>query len=53
MVTELDDETLAAAGITRCTKPEAFLAEALETHGVERVALVPHGSQTLPFVKKG
>jgi len=53
MVTELDDETLDAAGITRCTKPEAFLAEALETHGVERVAVVPYGSQTLPFVKMG
>jgi nickel-dependent lactate racemase len=52
MVTDLDDETLEAAGITRCTKPEAFLAEALEIHGVERVAVVPYGSQTLPFSKK-
>jgi nickel-dependent lactate racemase len=53
MVTDLEDETLEAAGITRCTKPEAFLAEALDRHGVDRVAVVPYGSQTLPFVKKG
>lgn len=52
MVTSLDDDTLEAAGITRCTKPEAFMAGALETHGTHRVAVVPYGSQTLPFVKR-
>jgi nickel-dependent lactate racemase len=53
MVTELDDETLAAAGVTRCTKSEACLAEALEIYNVDRVAVIPYGSQTLPFVSKG
>jgi nickel-dependent lactate racemase len=53
MVTGLDDETLAAAGVTRCGKSEARLAEALETHDADRVAVIPYGSQTLPFDKKG
>jgi len=53
MVTELDDETLAAAGVTRCAKSEACLAAALETHNTERVAVIPYGSQTLPFAKRG
>jgi nickel-dependent lactate racemase len=52
MVTELDDETLSAAGIARCTNSEACLADALETHNAGRVAVLSHGSQTLPFVQK-
>jgi len=53
MVTELDDETLVAAGIARCTNSEACLAEALDTHDAGHIAVIPYGSQTLPLVKKG
>jgi nickel-dependent lactate racemase len=52
MVTELDDETLSGAGIERCTNAEACLANALESHGTNRVAIIPFGSQTLPFAEK-
>jgi nickel-dependent lactate racemase len=53
MMTDLDEDTLAAAGIARCANPEACLAEALEIHNAGRVALIPYGSQTLPFEKRG
>jgi nickel-dependent lactate racemase len=53
MVTELDDETLEGAGITRCSNAEASLAEALDIYSVDRIAVMPYGAQTLPFVKKG
>lgn len=52
MVTELDDEILTAAGIARCTNAEACLASALEMYGDGRVAVVPYGSQTLPYAAK-
>jgi nickel-dependent lactate racemase len=52
MATELDDGTLENAGITRCTNAEAFVADALETHGADRISVVPHGSRILPFVKR-
>jgi nickel-dependent lactate racemase len=53
MVTELEDATLEGAEIERCTNAEACLAEALDVYSVDRAAVIPYGSQTLPFVKKG
>ena len=52
MVTDLDNEILTAAGISNCTNAEAWLAAALDTHGDGRVAVVPYGSQTLPYAAK-
>jgi nickel-dependent lactate racemase len=52
MVTDLDEETLVRAGIERCSNAEACLAGALESYGAERVAVIPYGSQTLPFNKE-
>jgi len=48
MVTELDGKTLEGAGIEYCENAEAFIAEALERHGVERIAVIRFGSQILP-----
>jgi hypothetical protein len=52
MVTDLDNEILTAAGISHCNNAEAWLAAALDTHGDGRVAVVPYGSQTLPYAAK-
>jgi nickel-dependent lactate racemase len=52
MVTELEDATLEQAAIKRCSNAEACLAEALEAHGADRIAVIPYGSQTLPFVQR-
>lgn len=51
--TGLEDGTLEGASFIRCTNAEACLAEALDTHEASRVAVVPYGSQTLPFVQRG
>lgn len=52
MVTELGDEVLENAGIQRCGNAEAWVAEALEKQGTERIAVVKHGGCTLPRVKE-
>ena len=51
MVTELDAETLQAAGIERCENPEAFVAAALEETDADEIAVIPYAGQTLPTVK--
>lgn len=53
MVSELDEEVLTRAGIEPVSNPEAFLADALDKRDGQRVAVVPYGSRTLPFVNKG
>jgi nickel-dependent lactate racemase len=52
MVTDLPDDVLENAGVNRCASTEACLAAALERHGADRIAVIPHGSQTLPYVKR-
>lgn len=52
MVTDLDDAILERASVLRCSNAEARLAEALDAHGTDRVAVIPYGSQTLPFVQR-
>ena len=52
-VSDLDDHAIRAAGMERCENPEAFLAEALEETGEDRIAVVPYGAQTLPYVERG
>jgi nickel-dependent lactate racemase len=49
MVSAMNVDTLIDCGIQSCVNPESFLAEALEKHGAERLAVIPHGSCTLPF----
>jgi len=52
MVTEMDDDALASAGIERCTNAEAFVADTLDRYGANRITVVPSGSRTLPYVKE-
>ena len=48
MVSAMNVDVLLSCGIKSCVNREAFLAEALEKHGTNRVAVIPHGSTTLP-----
>jgi nickel-dependent lactate racemase len=52
MVTELEDEVLASAGISRCANPEAWVAEALERQKADRMIVIRHAGQTLPRALK-
>lgn len=52
MVTDLDDKTLKMAKIERCKNAEAFIADAMESSGGDKIAVIPRGSHTLPFLPK-
>jgi nickel-dependent lactate racemase len=51
MVTDLEADILRQAGIERCTNPEAWVADALERMGTDRIAVIPHAGVVLPNVE--
>ncbi len=52
MITDLPDDAIKNAGVKKCLNAEASLASALERHSTNRIAVLPYGSQTLPYVKR-
>jgi nickel-dependent lactate racemase len=50
MVSAMNVDVLLSCRIKSCVNTEAFLAEALEKHGTNRLAVVNHGAATLPKV---
>lgn len=52
IVTTLDDDVLANANLRRCRNAEAFLAETLDEAGIDRIAVIRHGSLTLPVIRE-
>jgi nickel-dependent lactate racemase len=52
MITDLPDDKIEHAGVKKCLNTEAVLAAALERHGTNRIAVIPYGSQTLPYVRR-
>ncbi|MDH3216757.1 MAG: nickel-dependent lactate racemase [Candidatus Krumholzibacteria bacterium] len=53
MVSAMNVDTLLSCGIKPCVNTEAFLAEALEKRGTNRLAVVSHGASLLSMVKDG
>ena len=52
MVSAVNVDVLLRCGIKSCVNTEAFLAEALEKHGTNRLAVVNHGTVTLPRIRR-
>lgn len=52
MVTSLSEDVLTQANVRRCRNAEAFIAEALEESNATRLAVIRHGSATLPMLKE-
>ena len=50
MVSAMNVDVLLSCGIKSCVNTEAFLAEALEKHGTNRLAVVNHGTVILPRI---
>ena len=53
MVSAMNVDVLLSCGIKPCVNAEAFLAEALERHGSNRVTIVENGSSVLFHTGKG
>jgi nickel-dependent lactate racemase len=53
MVSAMNVDILLGCGIKPCVNVEAFLAEALEKHQTNRIAVIPHGSSLLPVYDPG
>jgi nickel-dependent lactate racemase len=52
MVTELDAEVCRGAGIEWCGNVEPWVAEALESRGADRIAVIPSAASVLPKVEE-
>lgn len=49
MMTELDSEWLQRCSFRSCANAEAFIADALQRHNSNRIAVMPFGAKTLPI----
>jgi nickel-dependent lactate racemase len=53
MVSTMNADGLVACGMKPCLDAESFLAEALERHGTDRLAVIEEGHGLLPEIVKG
>ena len=52
IVSAMNVDILLGAGMKHCVNAEAFIAEAMEKHGTDRIVVAPHGASVLPMVRE-